>query len=180
MIDLNKSYDRNKEDIQSVNDWCDNAFDKSFSEYFKESELLFERLKSEDRPITDTELEYILMTIPMHLYSASETLNKFKIHLEIIKLNNKKKEADLMKESDAKTASQKKADAQIQMLDDTLLETAYTLIISRVESSISMSKELIMGAKKIWDGRRKSEQSMPVSEIDPDNIPTYQKNQYIK
>ena len=47
----------------------------------------------------------------------------------------------------------------------------YTAVVTRVEIDIAFSKELIMGARKVWDARRRSEDA-PVGEIPPE-LPDY-------
>lgn len=171
LINLDNAYSSTKSDFDSVSEWCDTVYNNNFSVYFKDSTELFERLRSKDHPITDDELQYILICLPINLYDASEMLNKMRLNQEILKITNKKREMELIAESSEKTASAKKNDATTKMIDEVLLYSAYSTIISRVENQISLSKEIIMGAKKIWDSRRKTDMSMPVGEVE--ELPDY-------
>ena len=51
-------------------------------------------------------------------------------------------------------------------------------VVLRVEGEISFCRELIMAAKKIWDGRRDAEGANPIhTDVSPedtyDNLPVY-------
>lgn len=181
MIDLKNASLEAEEDIKVVSEWCDDLYSKNFATYFKDARSLFERLKSKNHPITDEELSWILITLPIHLFDAAETLNRFRLNMEIVKLRYKRSETELIKQSEAKTATLKREEAESKLIDDKLLIVAYDTIISQVDKEISLSKELIMGAKKIWDSRRKSDETMPVSEIETsdEKLPDYKKS-YIR
>lgn len=181
MIDINKAAESLKEDIDAVSNWCEQTYQSNFGGYFSESCNLFDKLKSKECPITDNELSWILITLPINLFQASETLSRMKLNREVVKLRYKQRELEIVKESSAKTITQKKDEATIQMIDDNLLMLAYETLISRVESEISLSRELIMGAKKIWDARRKTDNVIPIGEIDDSNneLPNYHGKKYI-
>lgn len=163
---IDNTLDISAEDIQVVNQYYDRVYDKYFSVYFSESKELFKRLESTNHTITDDELSWILISLPIKLFEVSEELNKFKLLQETMKIRAKEKETEFVKSSGAKTLAQKKDDAYVQINGERLIITIFSSVISRVESEISLSKELIMGAKKIWDARRKADMSMPVKEID--------------
>ena len=61
------------------------------------------------------------------------------------------------------------------MTEDKILILAYDNLITRVEKEMSYSRELIMSAKKIYDARRNTEQSNPVSEVNSkqNDLPDY-------
>ena len=153
-------------DIKDVGDWCADTYEKAFARYFKNVKELSKRLSSTTRPITDAELNTILIDLPIALFDASESLSQVKMTLEVIKLKAKEDEYELLKKATAKTVTERKDEVAVQMTEAKVLMIAYEAIISRVESEISLSKELIMGAKKIWDSRRRTEESNPVSPID--------------
>lgn len=181
MVDLKEAFQSAEEDIQAASEWVDKLYNNNFAEHFTEAKNLFERLKSKEHPITDDELSWILITLPIKLFEVAETLNRFKLNEEIVKLRYKKSEADIVKSSKGKTITERKDEAAVTLVDDKLLIMAYSIIISRVESEISLSKELIMGAKKIWDSRRKADSVMPVSEADTSDgvLPDYNRKSYI-
>jgi hypothetical protein len=178
MIDLNSVMSENTKDIESVVSWCSEIYDEKFAEYFLNARVLFERVQSKTHPITDDELSQILIDLPMKLFDVSEILNQFRLSYEVVKLRNKQKESDLMKSSSETTAPKRKSDAELQMIPDKLLVTAFDSVITRVENEISFCRELIMSSKKIWDARRKTEQVNPISEVS--DLPDYNVKSYIK
>lgn len=178
MIDLNSVMSENTKDIESVVSWCSEIYGEKFAEYFLNARVLFERVQSKTHPITDDELSQILIDLPMKLFDVSEVLNQFRLSYEVVKLRNKQKESDLIKSSSETTAPKRKSDAELQMIPDKLLVTAFDSVITRVENEISFCRELIMSSKKIWDARRKTEQVNPISEVS--DLPDYNVKSYIK
>lgn len=152
--------------VTETNDFCHGIYDREFAPYFLETRMLFDRLKSKVRPITDEELNWILISLPLTLFDISGKLSDLKTAEEVIKLRIKELEYEFIKASDEKTAAAKKEAAAMSTIQDKMFLAAYQGIISRVENEISFSRELIMGAKKVWDARRRAEQSNPVSPID--------------
>lgn len=184
-IDLDKVQSNIQGDMDAVVAWCNEIYDTQFSSYFEEERELYGRLKCKDRPITDEELSQILTIAPLNLFSVAEHLNKLRLRQEVIKLKNKQKKADIIKMSLEKTDTKKSAEANLLTLEDELLSTAYSSIITRVENEISFTRELIMSAKKLWDARRRTESVNPVSEVNapedgstPYNV--YRPSTYIK
>ena len=183
MLNLQNVQNEFSDDIEAVSDWCEEIYQNNFASHFSESRELFLRLKSKTQPITDEELSWILINLPLNLFDVSEVLNKFKVNQEVVKLRNKQKESDLVKASIETTATKRQEEASIKMLENKLLVTAYSSVMSRVESEISFCRELIMGAKKIWDARRRSESANPVGFVTDDShtdLPDYQQDVYIK
>ena len=160
-----------KEDVDGVLEWINQEYEARFSEYFNGVRDLYKRLQSESRPITDEELSKILINLPMTMFDVSEKLNELRVATEVMKLKLKEMEAELINQSEAKTATAKKAEAELKMTEPKILYEIYRTLIQRVDSELAFAKELIMGAKKIWDGRRKTEQIMPV---DINNLPEYE------
>jgi hypothetical protein len=160
-----------KDDVDSILEWIEQEYKVRFSEYFNGVRDLYKRLQSESRPITDDELSRILINLPMTMFDVSEKLNELKVATEVMKLKLKEMEADLISKSAAKTATAKKAEAELKLTEPKILYEIYRTLIQRVENELAFAKELIMGAKKIWDGRRKTEQIMPV---DINNLPEYE------
>lgn len=167
-------------EINDVTQWCNDFYDKQFAKYFTKSRELYKRLNSNTRPISDSELNYILIDLPITLFDVSEVLSQTRVSLEVIKLRAKEQATELMKGIDAKTLTEKKDSVAVQMVDANLLIMSYESVISRVESEIKFSQELIMGAKKVWDSRRKTETANPIGLVDPistkqniNNLPDY-------
>ena len=86
-------------DLKDMIDWCDEMYQSIFSKYFNGQRDMFVRMKSEERPITDDELEWILTKVPMNLFDAAEHLATVTTKQEIIKLGCKKRENEFYKNS---------------------------------------------------------------------------------
>lgn len=171
LTDIQSQYDA---DLDATEQWCNEIYESQFSRFFSTQRKLFDRMKSKSRPITDTELEWILTEVPMNLFDASEVLNTFQMKEEVIKLQLKHKEVELMKQSKESSQDRKREAVSDELLGDKVLLLAYNNVISRVEKEMSYSRELIMSAKKIYDRRKETEQSNPVSEVSTkDDLPDY-------
>lgn len=187
-----------KESIDDIQSWCDDEYNKNFRFCFDRVRSIKDSMNSESRPISDFELEWVLTDLPLNLFTISEALNRYKLDQEVVKL--KKKEIKLELETSAKELveqgiigkSDTKSWVDANLSEHDIVIAAFTSIVSRVESEISFSKELIMGCKKIWDSRRRTETSNPVGEVvtdvSVDSLPDYsstgygkdiRKNQYI-
>lgn len=164
MIDLEQVNDSMKEDIDSVNRWVSKIYDEQFGEQFKGVRELFSRLESTSHPITDEEVNWVLTTLPLQLFTVSESLSQLRTKSDVIKMKNKQKRAELIRESLETTATKRAEDADEQLLGNKLLASVYDNVIARVESEISFSRELIMTCKKLFDARRSTESVDPISE----------------
>ena len=182
-MNINQFREENyKEYIDDICDWVDEQYSKYFKSCFDSVRKMHESMKSQVRPISDSELEWILVELPMTLFSISEDLNKIRLEVEVIKLRKKtikseleQKASELVRDS-VITKADIKSWVDTELADHDILLSAYNSLITRVESEISFSKELIMGCKKIWDSRRKTEASNPVGEVTPstsDKVPNY-------
>ena len=163
-------------ELDSASKWCKDTYDSIFAPYFELQHELFNRMQSNQHPITDDELEHILIDVPIHLFEVSEELNAFRLKQEVIKMNIKKKKAELIKISSESTDTKRREDASLGVLEDELLVTSYGTVLTRVENEISFSRELIMGAKKIWDSRRSCDKVNPISEVSSEDLPAYRPN----
>ena len=168
--------------INDVSNWVEDQYKRNFKDCFDSVRVIQHRMQSQTRTISDSELETILTELPMQLFSISENLNKIRLEAEVIKLRKKQVKADLDQKA-LQMVSEKEIpkDAMKSWVDTELAEhdvllAAYSSLITRVESDISFSKELIMGCKKIWDARRRTEQSNPVGEVVPSDLPKYPVN----
>lgn len=157
--------------INDIESWVDSNYNKSFRSCFDAVRRIHTSMQSQVRAISDTELEWVLSELPMMLFSISESLNKLRLESEVIKLRKKTIKSELDKQATqlAKDGEIAKSDTKswvdTELADHDVLLAAYNSLITRVESEISFSKELIMGCKKIWDSRRRAEGSNPVSEV---------------
>ena len=160
MSDISKALESLQEDFDAADNMVDDIYNKYFASYFKKELEMHARFWDADRLITDKELEWIITSLPMELFSVSYALAQFKQHNQLVKLKIKQRKGQ---------------DVDDPTLDDEykLMSIIYASVISRVEQEITFSKELIMGAKKVWDARRKTEQANPISEVNKE-LPVYQ------
>lgn len=166
MAGIAKAAEALKEDFEAADNLVDEIYNKYFSSYFEKEQKLYQRFQDTSKPITDKELEWIITSLPLDLYAVSDALAQFKAHNEIIKLTIKSRK--------------KIAKDMPDEIDDEylIMNVVYSAVIDKIESKLTFSKELIMGAKKVWDARRKTEQA-PIQEIN--ELPDYPiKNTYIK
>lgn len=188
-MNLSKAMKDYKVYLSEIDAWVDSEYTNLFLSSFEKVHTLYERFKSDACPITDAELEELLTYVPLELFSVSENLNRLRTHRDIIKLQNKlNKEKKLyeiqgLRGEDGKKLFMKSEASkcvEAEFADDEILLIALSQIISRVETEISFSKELIMTAKKIWDRRKSIEEfgklSEPTSSVDTENLPEYEAN----
>ena len=173
-MSIESAFESYREDIVAVDTWCSTIYDSEFAPLFIRQVNLLDRLNSKLRPITDAELEDIIINIPLELFEVSEKLASIQTQKKVIELALKKKIA----QTSASLHESLRDDEIRQTLDDVLMEdkvllVAYDYIISRVEKQMSYSRELIMGAKKVWDARRRTECINPIKEQDVDALPDY-------
>lgn len=176
------------EDVDAVKSWVDNLYNTRFSSEFSCVSELYHAMQSKSRTISDAELEEILTDLPLRLFKVSESLNDLRLEYEVMKLKYKQKRLEQSKSlADKKglTATLRNELIDSALVEDNILLSAISSVISRVQDSISLSRELIMGAKKVWDSRRRAESANPVSEVISDNIPPYSRDnfsgkQYVK
>lgn len=175
-MNLSKTLSKLKCDIDSVQEWANCQYLEYFANYFKGEVELYDKLKSVNSIITDSELEWILTSLPLELFSVSENLSKLKTAQEVIKLHIKQAEQEYIQvtSDQSESLSKRKEDAAMLTAEDKLLVTVYNSIIERVEKEMSFSRELIMSAKKIWDARRASEAPIPsVDTSEESKLPEY-------
>lgn len=176
MIDLNNIQKPIQDDINSVNNWIENIYNEQFAKYFLNQRKLYVRLKSIIKPITDEELESILTSVPLELFSVSEKLSELKTTQEVIKMKNKQIESEVKESITEGSETKKKEAVDNAMLQNRLLVTAYSTLITRIENEMSFSRELVMSAKKIWDTRRATLTASPINPVDTTNNKTYINN----
>ena len=164
MGDITRAVESLKEDFESADALVDQIYNRYFASYFKEMNGSFLRFRDADVPITDKELEWILTSLPLRLFSVSNALAQFKQHNEIVKLTIKDRKAKTKDSADDGLDSEYK-----------LMSIIYASVITRVEQEISFAKELIMGSKKVWDARRSSEKPAAGS-VNIQSLPDYSMN----
>lgn len=174
-MDIQDVYASHKEDIDSVTGWVNEEYQRCFEEHFAPVRGLYTRMKSASHPATDAELERILTEIPLEMFAAAEALSQYKLAKAVLKINIKKKAQDVAATSDEKTATARQAEGAAAVLDDQILESAMAVLIDRADRELELARELIMGAKKVWDGRRGAE-SLGMTQAPPDEIPPYSRS----
>lgn len=166
MNSISVAHEANRSESKDLITWSNQMYNELFAKYFSEIRGIRDRL-SANTPISDFDIERILTEFPLDLFSVSEALNQFKLEYELNKLK-------------LKEARRNQADADT-LAELEILNTAYSTLISRVETEISFSRELIMGVKKIWDGRRSTEKANPIGEELPEYVPDQpSRRKYIK
>ena len=152
-----------KKDSDILINFSEELYQKNFADYFATMHQAYDQVKvANEKAFSDEALSNLLTEIPLLLFGASEALSKFKLHLEVAKLQTKED----MKSSDLSIKDDVEYDKLIQFI--------YNSVVFRVESEISFSREFIMVLKKFWDARRATETVMPVSEIKEPELPEYQ------
>ena len=165
---LNEHYN----ELPDIHIWIENRYNEIFGEAFTKMREAHKHMKSELRPISDSELEWALTELPMELFDVAESLNKLRLDYEVVKLENKRKRREIISNVDKMQCTQPqttRADyVAAYMAEYEIVACAYEALITRVENEISYSKEFIMGCKKVWDARRRGEQVNPISPVIPD------------
>lgn len=173
---ISETFDLYSNYTSEIIEWIDEQYSLQFSEYFDIQHTLYQRFSDGSRPITDSELEQILVDIPLKLFSASERLASIQASIEAIKLKIKRDEHTIADKHGDLSDTKRKELASISTTDDKIVLSAYNSLVSRIEREMSYSRELVMGAKKIWDARRRTESSNPIKETDTssyDSLPDY-------
>ena len=166
--------------------FCDQVYNSQFASTFSQVNELHSRMKSTRKPITDEELTYIITEFPLDLFAVSEALNNLRLRVEVMKLENSKREIEKRNSVSGKLQSEVTGKSQTvlgQIIKDEtasymteykILEACYNSVITRVENQLTFSRELIMGAKKIWDSRRSAEASNPINPVGTIDLLPYQ------
>ncbi len=184
MKSLNEVFSENYADeVANLSEWCEEIYNNFFSGCYDMMNDIKHKLKVMDNgfvygKLSEFDLERIITELPMDLYTASESINKLRLELEMIKLKYKRIRREVLKESE----KDENFDSQDKLSEHELLIKAYESVITRAENERSSCRELIMGAKKIWDSRRSAEHSNPIGETNTD-LPDYKevaRNQYVK
>ena len=160
-----------KDTLEAV-EWMSNQYENNFGKWFSSIRRFHTSISNVKRPITDEELSDILMNVPLDMIECSESLNSVKLQRSLLKLSIKKK---------------KSSNEEYDPFEDEVILSILDCLISRVDKEMSFARELIMSAKKIWDGRRLTEGLNPTdATTSVDDLPDYdeaigkQKNRYIK
>ena len=108
------------------------------------------------------------------MIECSEAINSVRLQKSLLKLTVKRKKLE---------------EENYDSYEDDIMSSVLDCIIARVDKEMSFARELIMSAKKIWDGRRLTEGLNPTdSTTCVEELPEYEgdkqqqrsKNRYIK
>lgn len=171
------------DDLERVVTWCDNQYQDNFAEYFEDVRNLYRRLQSDNNPITDSELEQILIEVPLQLFAVSEQLNQFNAKIELLKLQIRKTQYESMQSSTQTSKEDMKLEASYNCIEEEMLLKEFKTVVDRVEREISFSRELIMSAKKIWTARKSTESlasGVDTLSLPQDDLPEFQGKSYIQ
>lgn len=182
-MNLSDNANRVRTEIESTTQvYIDNIHDELAQVY-----SLASKLNPDGTPVSDKDLEYILMDLPLKLFTVSEYLAKLSGMVEALKIENTQKEIDIRSNVAGQIACGEKYTQQDMktLIDSALIENKATIVclntaIKQIEKQLTYCRELIMSAKKIWDARRRTENIMPVSESNIEDLPEITRNQYIK
>lgn len=159
-----KEHENNLSDIRL---WVEEKYQYEFEELFRVPLSLIDKV--DKGTITDEELQSILIDLPLDLFQVSERSNNYKLFKEVIKLGMKERKLDM---SYSKKDSEAYMKDSYKVIEDEAAMLGVDSLITRVDKQVSMCKELIMGAKKIWDARRATENVCPVNPPE-DELPEY-------
>lgn len=171
---IQEKYDNHCKETEELEALAENIYQVNFGSYLMCAAELKSKFSSEV-PISDSDLEMILTSLPLQLIDVSENISKLKLKREAWKLQTKQREHTAYLTSSESTDTKRREAAALSVLDDKLMVDLFTVVISRAESDVSMYRELIMGAKKVWDSRRKSDGGMPVQPVSQPDLPEYDK-----
>lgn len=155
--------------VGDVRQWCEDQYNSLFAKYFEGVPKLYSDVTTQERKLSDSEVEWVLTSVPLQLIAVSEELSQYKLNAECLKLYIKKKESEFVSESLEKTITAKREEASLKVMDYQLLLKAYSSVISRVENEVNFARELVMSAKKIWDSRKKVYEANPIAPTDLEN-----------
>lgn len=156
-------------DLSKYDEAVTNLYDSVFAKYFVKVHQVHESMES--LPITDADLEWAISSLPLTLFSAAEDLNSIRLKYDLIKLEVKKHKLESVASP---------SETSLTAIEYDMIGKGYSSLIERVENEMSFCKEFIMGCKKLWDARRRTEQSNPIEEVNP-VLPDYvMKDQYIQ
>lgn len=162
-----------KEDCDCMQSWCDEIYASACGTLFDNVRAIAKRMDSKISVITDSELEWIITTLPLNLFTISETLNQIRLKQEYTKLKYRDMKEKQKKYRGADSELTECIDCPDDVESELVIE-AFGSVIKRIENEVSYSRELIMGAKKVWDSRKRAEGSLPIGEVNPsDNLPDY-------
>lgn len=145
------------QDFDEIDAWLDKRYNEDFRSYFEDQKNIHKRILNSESKITNDELEKVMIDIPLMLIEVAEAVNRYKLRIESLKLRMKRRQLEYKNDE-----SITKDVVENENIEDKLLISAYQMLIQRVEKEMSYTRELIMGAKKVWDSRKGGDSVVPV------------------
>lgn len=181
---LHENINRVQSDIESTTKQYIDEIHDEFCEIYR----LADAMNNSRKPISDEDLEYVLIDLPLKLFTASEYLAKLSSVVEALKLENIQKEADIRKDINESidlgrmkcTQHELKLSIEVALAENKASIICLNRVIKQIEKQLTYCRELIMSAKKIWDARRRTEAIIPINEPNIEDLPEITRNQYIK
>lgn len=173
-MDILSKFEQHIEDTKDLDEAVDSIYTKYVSNYLKTAKEF--RAKFNSDTISDNELESILTSLPLELIDVSENISKLKLKREALKLSIKEKwfnKYNSFSVEDKLSDTRKREQADLYVIEDKVLVELISTVIVRAEADVSMYRELIMGAKKVYDNRRKTDGVVPVSPVTQPDLPEY-------
>lgn len=178
VADMDKTF---MQEIGDITDWVNSQYRDYFGDVFSFLDDLSARFQSEYVPVSDSDLERIMTDLPLMLIDASERLNAYKLKSEAIKLKIANVEYAASEAVSGGTKQERDKYVKVSSMNYKLLQCAYSSLIDLVDRKLVYSKELIMGAKKVWTDRKQADPATIAAENPDsgvDSLPEYKT--YIK
>ena len=173
-MNILSKFEHHIENTKDLDEAVDSIYTKYVANYLKTAKEF--RTKFNFDTISDNKLEAILTSLPLELIDVSENISKLKLKREALKLSIKEKwftKYSSFTLEDKLSDTRKREQADLYVLEDKVLVELISTVIVRAEADVSMYRELIMGAKKVYDNRRKTDGVVPVSPVTQPELPEY-------
>lgn len=145
---LRREVEKNADIINRI---VDTIIGKYVTELNKVIEDARNLIENKDR-LTDTEIEDLVLRIPVYLYFAAEGLETLGVEGDNAKAIKSEayNEAYLVAEG---TIKDKEAAAELQTFSEQMIETAYTRAYKKLKAQIEKAEHVFSGAKKVLSKR---------------------------
>lgn len=107
---------------------------------------------SQEKDLTDYELDKILLRLPLYVYNISEFVQELEIRCGVASATQNEDEANATLNSTG-TVVEKKAKSDLAGIESGLVVSAYKSALTLVKSKISAAFELLASAKKVQTRR---------------------------
>ena len=159
---LKEYVERSMNGVDTVSTELDSLVDSVVSKSCKELDdyiiYVKELLDDESRPITNVELDDIVMTIPTLVYFASNVQEIVGIREDIAKMNENNALSEALSEASG-TVQEKQAYAKSRIQTETLTTIVYQRATKQIKSKTETALEILQSCKKVLS-RRMSEMEL--------------------